>query len=880
MKKYIYHFIVYIGLVFNFFNPAFAQTTEIPLPFTEELGDSVADKDRPLIESKSDFLKLYVAVHLVDKLYPEGKINEDFSPFLHRIWPKADINSIKTLSGYIRSFLLIKRRWAYVVDKMEQKIKASKILPKDAPVIAKDGEYAPFYSDKHKTTGSDQYKVSYTPYKYIGYDYGELGEPVRLRDKNYEPVDKDILDEILLAILKFDIGGFYRAMQKLPAQNDGTREKAVDLGGGVRSRIILANSGLGSLEKIKGVIEVYVPKGWYINGDFLNEHVKPQFYLSEDNKEDLNIKEYELFYPEAYGVINNGRTRRILINSVKFPIIFTRRDTNKGIVAKGNFAFEVCQAKTDICHQVISNNELRVNPSTDVEPSLHVNFVDIAFGHLPQKKSAHAELKSAYYNPETGQLTIKFSTKKSFSNVATMAEDASETSFINPQYSISKDNVTVTYDTKLTDDVNLLAEGKNIAAGGEIAITAAFDEFEALRVVTTPEISYETNVMTLPAEAEYPKAFLFGLMLIFMPGILYLYQRLLQLFMEKKHSLMILVRYGLGSALGFVACAVVMKTTPWFAFYENIWLLITALMLGLSYQMNLSGYMDFDLFRPLKGIVRRGLFLGLFTALFTVATPLTFLKSDVFDTLTALPEHKTCLTWFVIWLGLMTLPTAGFIFKKHLQEVPIKLRYVNLAYNLLFIAAVLWLIYSSRGLGGLLTALIAGAIIVTLWYNYPVVIDYATKHKRQMQDKEAVFDRIQNHATIAVTCIWLLSCLCGNLFTLRGQEIPSMEEITALSQKEIAKGKSLLLILNPNWAPLALYDKAETEYLRQNGVTVKAYTTSALNATTQIWLKTHHKRKLPLNLLFTKRHKKGITLPSNLTDINWKEALSDFKTHD
>lgn len=878
MKKYIYQFIVYIGLAFYFFNPAFAQTSEIPLPFEEELKAAAADKDRPLIEAKSDFLKLYVAVYLIDKFYPEGKINQDFSGFLQRIWPKADPGSVRALSSYIRAFLMVKRRYVYVVKKMEQKIKAAQILPKDAPIVAKDGEFAPFYLDKHKTTGNDQYKVSYIPYKYIGYDYGELGEPVRMRDKNYEPVDKDVLDEILLAILKFDVGGFYRAMKKLPAQNDGTREKPVDLGNGLKSRVILRNSGLGSLEKIKGIIEVYVPKGYYINGDFLNERVKPNFYLSEDNKEDLNIKEYELFYPEAYGVVNNGRTRRILVDSVKFPITFTRRDTNKGIIVKGNFTFEVCQAKTDICRQMISSNELHINPSTDIEPSLHVDFVDRSFGHLPLEKSKHAALKSAYYNPETGQLTVKFDTTKSFSNVAAMAEDAAETSFLNPKYSISKDEITVTYDSKPTDDISLLADGKSVADGGDIAVTAAFDGFESLRVVVTPEISYETSALALPVKAEYGKAFFFGLLLIFMPGILYLYQRLLQLFLEKKHGLMILARYGLGSALGLIICAVVVKSMPWFALYENIWLLITALLLGLSYQMNLGGYMNFDLFRPLKGIVRRGLFLGLFTILFAVSTPTMYLKSDVFDTITALPKYKANISWFCIWLGLMFIPTISFIFKKHLQEIPVKLRYVNLAYNLLFIASVLWLIYSSRGFGGLIVAFIAGILITFIWHSYPLVINRSTSHKRQVKDQEAVFDRIQNHTAMAVVCIWLLSGICGNLFAVRGQEIPTIEEISALSQKYLDEDKSLLFILNANWSPLTLYSKSEAEHLKDRNITVKIYNTSALNATTHQWLKAYNKRNLPLNLLFTKRHKKGLALPSDLTDINWNEALVDFKS--
>lgn len=880
MKKYIYQFIVYIGLAFYFFNPALAQTAEIPLPFEEELKTAMTDKDRPLIEAKSDFLKLYIAVYLVDKFYPEGKLNQDFSGFLQRIWPKAEPGSVKALASYIRTFLMLKRRYVYVVKKLEQKIKAAQILPKDAPVIAKDGEFAPFYSDKRKTTGNDQYKVSYTPYKYLGYDYGEFGEPVRMRDKNYEPVDKDVLDEILLAILKFDIGGFYRAMQKLPAQNDGTREKPVDLGDGLKSRIVLGTSGLGSLEKIKGLIEVYVPDGYYINGDFLNERVKPNFYLSEDNKEDLNIKEYELFYPEAYGVVNNGRTRRILVDSVKFPITFTRRDTNMGIVVKGNFTFEVCQAKTDICRQMISSNELRVNPSTDIEPSLHVDFVDRSFGHLPRETSKHAALKSAYYNPETGQLTVKFDTLKSFSNVAVMAEDAAETSFLNPKYSINKDEITATFDSKPTDDVSLLADSnsKSVAAGGEIAVTAAFDGFESLRVVVTPEISYETNTLALPVQAEYGKAFFFGLMLIFMPGILYLYQRLLQLFLEKKHSLMILVRYGLGSALGLVICAIVVRFTPWFALYENIWLLITALLLGLSYQMNLGGYMNFDLFRPLKGIVRRGLFLGLFTILFAVSTPVMYLKSDVFDTITALSEYKANISWFCVWLGLMLIPTISFIFRSHLQEIPLKLRYINLAYNLLFIASILWLIYSSRGFGGLIIAFIAGVLITFIWYNYPLVIEHSIGRMRQTKDQEAVFDRIQNHTTIAIICIGLLSGICSSLFAIRGQEIPSIEEITALSQKHLEQDKPLLFILNANWSPLTLYNKSEAEHLKEQNVILKVYNTSALNATTHQWLKAYNRRNLPLNLLFTKRHKKGLALPSDLTDIDWKEALTNFKS--
>ena len=882
MKKFIFYFFIYIGLSFAVFNNAAAKELSVPLPFEEIYIKKLQNGQQTLdIKADNEFFKLYAVFLLTDKIFAGTKINntESITNFLHLAWPEADVEKLQYITPYLQFFVMSKRRYTYVVESLKQKIKAANILPSDAPIVAKDGEFAPKYSDERKTTPKDQYKVSYTPYRYLEYDNQELGEPVRRRDKNYQEVKESVLDEITLALLQFDIKKFVESLKKLPPENDGSREVSVDLQDGLASRIVLDTALPGQKETIRGVIEIAVPKGFYINGDYLNPKAKPQFFLSEDNKDDLNIKEYELFYPEAVGVENDGVTSRILVQDVKFPITFTRRDTEKDLNIKGQFIFQVCRAKTKECHHVISHNSLFIERSIDEDDSIHYNFVNMEFARLPQTQTPHAKLIKALYNPETKMLNLKFKTTKKFSNAAAMAEDAAETNFLDAKYQIKPDEIDISFKTDIIPNTQNEDENiKNIEQGGEIAVTAAFDELEVMREVIQPEIINIPGLTHFNPVPNYSLAFFYGLLINLMPGIAYLLQRFLQAIYENRNRQKIFLRYALSTLICISLCGNYFNEHPWWQIYENKYLNLVILMLITSYLMAAWNYMDFNLFRPFKGTIRRGYFIGILTILSAMIIP-TLYKKEVLDNLMDLSLKENIYTGFFVWAGVISLPLLGLIFYRYIKEIPIKMQYINRAYTFICIILFLWMGYSLYGTLMLIVQILAGSLTAFIWYIYPIAISETISHTRSEKQKYSLFIKVEHHATIIITLIALISCIVLGFIPLKTTSVPSVMNIMDKAQTQIDSNKSLLFSLSSNWSLQSVLHHRNLEKIDHNKITVMAYTPQGGYEQTGEWLKTYNKKSPPLNILFTKRHPKGFVLPDNLDGINWDEAVRDFTSN-
>ena len=873
MKKFIYSLILYIGMCASIFNPVLAHAQiNIPLPFQEELNhaDNLKEK-KSIIETKNEFIKLITVFFITDKLYPNEEIHRDITGFLHRVWPNTKPERLKKVSQYLKSLIILKRRYTYAINHMKQKIKASTIVIADAPIVAKDGEFAPKFSNKRKAIESNDYKVNYTPYKYLGYDQGKDGEAVRLRDKNYEPLNTSIVDELTLALLKFDISAFYRALRKFPSLNDGSREKMVELEGNISSRLVMDTITLGSKETVNGFIEVRLPQGVYINGDFINPRVKPQFIIDESAKTESNIKEYQIFYPQAYGVENNHETSRILIGSVKFPLKISRLDKEKDINIKSTFTFYVCQARTKNCKPITSHNSLTINADVDTRFSIHKNAVQIAFARLPAEKSKHASVKEAYYNPTNKLLTVKFKTNKHFSNVSAMAEDASETNFINPRYNIEEDEITATFHTKLSSASDTLQTEKNIENGSEIAISAAFDNDESLRTVVTPQIIASPQLLNPP----YITSFLFALILNFMPGMFYLLQCLIVLFMLHPDKRTILYRYGIGTFIGILLLSIYNKTHIWSQIYENPWIISSAVLLATSYLMDSFDYMDFELFRPLRGKIKRGFFIGLFTILLASVFPLP-LKQTLFNEMSELPLKEYMFCWIIIWLGINLVPLIFFIFRRKFNTLPLKMHGINKALTLLYLMTLIFIIFQTRHIGACLILGFFALMIAFIWYIYPKAVAAAISHKRNTKNKREVFSVVQKHAFIITTFIWLCCTITLNQTQLKNPEVPDVKTITEEANVLINEDKSLLFILNTAWSPVSWLNRLHLNNIRQPELTIRQYTPAAINRNAAQWYKKYQKTDAPLHILFTKRHPQGISLPANLKSIDWQEATAYF----
>lgn len=511
---------------------------------------SEGETPEPIIRSDNELAKLALLPFIVDKVFAGEALDGDLTGFLSRVYPTAGEGTLKTLESGIRFFVSWKRKYDYAVARLKHNIKAAGILPKDAPIVAEDGEFAPEETDLRKQSAAGEYQVRYRPYKYLEYDPGALGEPVRRRDKNYISPEDLNTDEMVLALLELDFGGFWRALRKMPSYSDGAGEKPVEAGGGVKARLLLDTARPGDKEIIRGVAEIYVPDGMYVSGDLLNPENRAAFVLREDggsggsatgstsvtgnmgstggtgNMGSRNIKSFRMYAPLANGVEKGGEARRVLTGHIRFPLEFTRADTGKAMHIAGDLHFKLCTAD-GICQAAATHHGLTLRASDKAEDSIHYNYVTQGFAHLPPAESRHARAEKLVYDREKGTLTATFALSRRVSNMAAMAEDAAGTNFVNPRYELGDGYARVTFDVRAGKRAGekgrsafdaRSGSGENAeygaaeaaVAGGsvadgtgrdtelplqEVALSASFDDSEVLR-----------TVMTVAAEAAVPAA--------------------------------------------------------------------------------------------------------------------------------------------------------------------------------------------------------------------------------------------------------------------------------------------------------------------------------------------------------------------------------------
>ena len=438
---------------------------------------SEGETPEPIIRSDNELAKLALLPFIVDKVFAGEALDGDLTGFLSRVYPTAGEGTLKTLESGIRFFVSWKRKYDYAVARLKHNIKAAGILPKDAPIVAEDGEFAPEETDLRKQSAAGEYQVRYRPYKYLEYDPGALGEPVRRRDKNYISPEDLNTDEMVLALLELDFGGFWRALRKMPSYSDGAGEKPVEAGGGVKARLLLDTARPGDKEIIRGVVEIYVPDGMYVSGDLLNPENRAAFVLREDggssgsatgstggtggisgagnigstggtgNMGSRNIKSFRMYAPLANGVEKGGEARRVLTGHIRFPLEFTRADTGKAMHIAGDLHFKLCTAD-GICQAAATHHGLTLRASDRAEDSIHYNYVTQGFAHLPPAESRHARAEKLVYDREKGTLTATFALSRRVSNMAAMAEDAAGTNFVNPRYELGDGYARVTFDVR------------------------------------------------------------------------------------------------------------------------------------------------------------------------------------------------------------------------------------------------------------------------------------------------------------------------------------------------------------------------------------------------------------------------------------------------
>lgn len=897
MKKFLYYIVFALSLV----NPPAisageawqneAKTVEhlryhiansAPLAVEPEEAPRPKAAEEPLIRSNNEFAALLLLPFLADKLYPGEEINKNAEFLLKKIYPQTSESTIKALASFLKAAVTVKRRYEYVIKKLEHKIKADSLLPKDALPIAEDGEYAPFAATKRKKSPAGTYNVSYTPYKYLEYDIGELGEPVRRRNKNYTEKATEN-DEIILALLKFDIPAFVRALQKRPAANDGSAEKPGEFAKGVSARLLLALSEPGFEPCIKAGIEVKVPKGYYIDGDILTPQARPRFDLSEDNAAPANIKSYRIFNPETIGVVKAGVAKRILIGRVLFPAEFCRADVEKPLNIKGSFTFSLCRADGK-CAPFSTAHELSLAPSENHTMSLYNNYIIQAHAELPPETNKKARVKNAVYDKKRQKLTVTFALNSPAAAIAVQAEDGAKTNFINPAYGISADTATATFDitpkkapasTDSPGTAASLSDSLAIAAGAPVAITASFDDANVIRAVITPAEEADSSLPAIPP-ASLLHLFLLGLIINLMPGAFSQFCRLIRAVTSlPEQGFAIIMRYAASTLAALIFIGFFWQNQTFQELSENPYLAAIALIISASFLMESLSYMDFALFRPFKGIMRRGILAGLFTVIMLSALPACNTAVGITEILQTPPAKKISLIT-ALWLGLLTLPVIAFSLRKRLNIATLPAKTVNAIYNAVAIAVLLWLAYAYRGLIAAVIFAISASLTAALWYLYPLAIQETVRHTRSNPKKQQLFFAVQKHCAIALIVIYAVTALPLAFIPLKTPEVPSAAAVTRKIKENIKENRPTLVMLTADWSLNSLISRYAADRMVQAGLEVIKIPAfgAAGRAAALPYLKTYAKKSPPLHILYTKRHEKGLVLPDNLRRFDWETAVA------
>lgn len=435
MKKFLF----YIVFALCLFNP-FEVFSEQKRDFAEELLESanpglrsyyevrnftkeeiLENKPQRLLSSNNEFFLLLALPSIVDKLYEGELLQRDITPFLSAVYPEASERVLLFSADLLKNIVYMKRVYRNVIASLRYKIKAKSIVPQDAPIIAKKGEFLDSEEDVQAEFKPMEYNVNYNPYKYIDFDNEDFGEPVRRRDKNYIPAPDT--DELNLALLRFDIKGIIKALSEIPTAVDYSAEKMIELDNGLKAGILLDHNFPGDVDEIKGAIVVHIPEGYYINGDYLNKKVKPRFIFNENSEYSLNVKDFTLYHPLALGVEKDGIHKRILVDIVRFPFTVTRNSKKKSLYIEGNFGFELCN-ENDECSQVSTQHFIRLKPSSNTDISLFNNYITQSHTHLPEARSKNVSIKDVYIDKENKKLNVYFDTKHQVNNVSAMSEDA------------------------------------------------------------------------------------------------------------------------------------------------------------------------------------------------------------------------------------------------------------------------------------------------------------------------------------------------------------------------------------------------------------------------------------------------------------------------
>ena len=413
--------------------------------------------DSPMYSSEktSPSAKIAMIGFYFDVKYPGDAIEYDFSDDVAIIFPDLNSKEVVNRTSFIRTVV---KAYRWGKEKYSQYI-ATKVAPKDPPLIVDDDEYALLGTVDYIPVPKGSFAVINDFKKVVSYSSDkkdvEAMEAFRLRQlENKE--NKTDNEKFISMINKLEFSKIPSYGIDLPNPFIGN----VGIGkwiekGPYKFRAVSEIAQIYNAESFIAGLHVSVPNHRFMLANNISETLrKPQIELLNTQ----NIKSYDVFYPLSVPFADEKMIHAYSADFI-FPIKIETINPKEAVSFDAKITYNDCDlALNCLPDEIIIPLTIETGP--DNMSSAIKNFIKQGYYSIPSGESEYLDIEKIYANTSTNKefvdsISMVVSFEKTPKDFSILLENRKNTQFSSPKVTLNNDKMYVTI-VPLSDNDTLL----------------------------------------------------------------------------------------------------------------------------------------------------------------------------------------------------------------------------------------------------------------------------------------------------------------------------------------------------------------------------------------------------------------------------------------
>lgn len=834
-----------------------------------------------------------------NETYPGGKINEDFSDDVARLFPSLSRQEVYDREQNIRDAIKVYRFFSDVYRKVKEKM----LVPEAPPLVVPDEDYevpgsGPEYVESEDLVVVQDFK-KVLPYGSNPRDFNAYAAKMEREFQKQNP--RDDFEKLGRLFTKLDWKKlpFYGIIYENPFTG-GKGGGAWDERQGVRVRLITEHSTVENKELL-GAVHVIVPEDRYILASPTDGLQAPVFSFRDSQ----NLDSVRVYYPVPARVMNEkGGDRAAYYGNFAFPVRLAVKDSGKELLWKTEVALTICSAAGE-CRREIFRPELTLGTGEGYFTSFN-NFIIQSYNLSPKENNPSFSLEKAVADEteDGGQvLRLEFDADELPLGFDVFVDGPSDIKFKRPRIAVNGSRIVARLET--------WEPGVRID-GRELTVTARLSPLENLR--RTVVVKKASPFDFAPEKLSWGLilfGILGGLLLNFMPCVFpVLSVKILSLSKfgaENDRSVrrnFMFTAAGIFLALGLIAVVLAVlkmlgRTVGWGMQFQSPVFLVFMMFVIVAFIAVLSGKITIRAPGWLERLdTGANGFMHFLTGVLVVlmATPCTapYLGTAVGFALGSAYVSDIFIIMFSVALGLSLpylllalIPDAAFLFPKPGAWM----RRLNAFMGIMLFLTLVWLLsilYAQSSFGvcaRLSVCLLLFYLLISLRRVFMEHLDY---QKFELWVRKGVEKLINISAAVLFALLFAFAVwdAVSGLSGVQKQRMEDREKVIdydRISQK-VKSGKMVIVAVGADWCLTCRYNDitvfsnlAVENLLKRSGTELITVDWTEYNPEVLEFMKKYGRFGLPFYVIFSPMIPDGMVLPEVLSERELSRILKDME---